>query len=399
MIKKLEQQCLVLFLFAVPALIHGGSFFSSRGLGIPISAADARSAGMAGLTTAQSDPFSVSGVNPASLVAVRSTLLSLHFYSENNRFQTPPGNATTGYTNFHGFLFALPLKNGLGVALQLRPLTRMDYKISYRNGIDGQYYTKSVESRGGVNAVSFSAFWRFVPFAAVGISGNYLFGLNTEKWFVLWDDSLFVGSNDRYSIRNSGTGTTFGIQVSPLPHLLIGATYTPSAKLKAAIDSYYAAASGTRDSQTGYPAVWSAAATVSLGRKAEVGLEYSEQEWDRLMWNEIPVKDMQKQRSIAAGGEFFSLNDPSLPYHQRMAYRIGFSYQPFFSLDVNGKQIREWWATVGLGFPMASGISQIDVAFAYGKRGVLGTNTFSENLFKLLVSITVSERWFTRSRR
>jgi hypothetical protein len=326
-------------------------------------------------------------------------LLSLNFYSENTRFNTPVGRATTGYANFNGFIFALPLKNGLGVALQLRPLTRMDYKISYRNAINGQGYSKTVESRGGINTVSFSAYWRFVPFAAVGVSGNYLFGLNTEKWNIVWDDSLFVQSNDRYSIRHSGTGATFGIQLTPLPRLLIGATYTPSSGLNASMDRYYALTTESNSNRTDYPAIWSTALSMRLGKSATVGLEYTEQDWNRLMWNGQPVQDMQKQRSFSAGSELFSLDDPSLPYLKRMAYRFGFLYQPFFSLDVNGKQIGEWWATLGLGFPMASGISQIDVAFAYGKRGSLGPNTFSENLFKLAVSVSVSERWFTRGRR
>jgi hypothetical protein len=397
--KKLEHSILILSCFILPALVRGGSYFSSRGLGIPIGVTDARSIGMAGLAAAQSDPYSVSGLNPAGLVAVRTTLLSMNFYSENNRFRTPLGSAATGYANFNGFLFALPLKKGLGVALQLRPLTRMDYRISYRNEVNGQGYDKNVESRGGINTVSFSVFWRFVPFAAVGVSGNYLFGLNTEKWNIFWDDSLFTQTNDRYQIRHSGTGATFGIQVSPFSRLLLGAMVTPSSGLSASTDRFYALTTENSTNRTGYPAIWSAAATLSLGKRATAGVEYTEQDWDKLTWDGIPVKDMRRQRCLSAGAELFSLDDPLLPYHQRMAYRLGFSYQPFFSLDVNGKEIREWWATFGLGFPMAAGVSQIDAAFAYGKRGSLGPNTFSENLFKLAVSVSVSERWFARGRR
>jgi hypothetical protein len=400
MFNRIKTSCLILLLTASPAMIRAGSFFSSRGLGIPMAASDARAVGMAGLATAQSDPHSVSGVNPASLVSVRSTLLALHFYSENDGFKTSQGNATTGYANFHGFIFALPLKNGMGIALQLRPLTRMDYKLAYRRELAGQAYTKSVESRGGVNTFSFSAFWRFAPFIAAGVSGNYLFGLNTEKWYVHWDDdSTFVSTSDRFSIRHTGTGTTFGIQIMPAKRLLLGATYTPSAELEAAVDSYYATTSATRDGRTRFPSVWTAGATAVLGRSAVVGIEYSEQPWNRLTWNGAAVPGMENQRSFSAGGEFFSSKDPAAPYLRKMAYRAGFLAQPFFSRDVNGNAISEWWTTLGLGFPMASGISQIDAALAYGQRGSPGTNTFSEKMFKLVVSITVSERWMNRGRR
>ncbi|HEX9934487.1 MAG TPA: hypothetical protein VGB38_04760, partial [bacterium] len=123
-------------------------------------------------------------------------MLVLHFYSENNLLKTNAGQDRSGYSNFDGFLFSIPLKSGIGMAMQLRPLTRAHYSMTSRNTLDGHAYAKSVTGSGGINAVSLSAFWRVARFAALGVSGNYLFGRINEEWKVIWDDSLFTQSND-----------------------------------------------------------------------------------------------------------------------------------------------------------------------------------------------------------
>ncbi len=85
-----------------------------------------------------------------------------------------------------------------------------------------------------------------------------------------------------------------------------------------------------------------------------------------------------------------------MAYTKRIAYRLGFSYQPYFSLDPDGKTITEKWITMGIGFPISRSASQIDIAFAFGKRGSIKTNGLSENLFRLSLSITGGEKWFIR---
>jgi len=395
------------FFMLLHRTLIAGSILSSKGFGIPMISPDARSAGMAGMTLAQSDPYSVSGINPSSFVSVRTTLVSLHLSAENSWIRTGDGNASSGYTNFDGFLFALPLKSGLGLAIQLRPLTRMSYRITSPQQLEGQTYTKSTEGRGGISEISLSAFWGINRFLSIGASGNYIFGKNEEDWKVLWDDqNTFTGSKTLFSARHSGNGWTAGLQLKPISSLILGGSYSPELNIDTQNEhayyeyvneaTKYVLAYDAEKNRTQFPARWGFAAMAILGKTASWGIEYTEQAWNRFSVNRNFVPGTLKTQRIATGGEFFAMANPTAPYLKKMAYRIGFSYQPFFSKDRNGNRIGEWWATVGLGLPMTMGLSQIDAAIALGRRGSLSTNTFSETLFKFVLTVTVGEKWFTR---
>lgn len=395
--KFLDAVFLVSICFPPSTALLASSVLSSRGLGIPMQSFDARSAGMAGLSAAQSNPYSISGSNPAGLVSIRSTVLSLHFRSEISRYQTHENKASTNYSNFDGFIFALPFKSGLGIALQLRPLTRMQYTLSFRNEIDGQSYTKSVEGSGGVNSVSLSAFWGIRQNIAVGITGHYVFGKNSETWKVAWDDGdNFVGTNNNFSMKNSGFGISGGFLLKPVSRLMIGGTFSPKIRMQSTTDLFYVSSLETRSGNVDFPAGWSLGATAFLGKNAIWGLEYEERDWNHFSMERQGFQSFHKVGRIAAGGEFFSSPVPTVSYWRKMAYRIGFSYQPFYSSDILGKNLDEYWGTIGLGLPMQVGMSQIDAAFGVGRRGSLSANAISETLFKFFLSVTVGERWFVR---
>jgi len=204
-----------------------------------------------------------------------------------------------------------------------------------------------------------------------------------------------------YSFTHYGYGLTFGIQVAPIKRLLLGAGYSPEVRLHTTINLQYSGSSSTatRYDDTTYPASWSAGATAFLNTTCMWGLEISGQHWSRLLYGQRPVPSLRNTLSFATGAEFYSLKDPMIPYWKKMAYRVGFVHRPFFSLDSDGGRIQEWWVAWGLGLPMSAGISQIDVSFGYGKRGSIGDNGFSEDLWKGALTVTVGEKWFTKGRR
>jgi hypothetical protein len=225
---------------------------------------------------------------------------------------------------------------------------------------------------------------------SIGLTGNFVFGKNSETWKILWDNSSEISSsNSQYSVRHTGYGWTVGIQMQPLPYLKLGGTVSPSYRIHSATDLYYGFYLDKKDSHFQFPLCWNAAALAALGKNASWGLEYSEQQWNRFSM----IQDLRKSRSIATGGEFYGLKNPMAPYLKKMAYRIGFSYKPFFCPDISGNTINEYWGTLGFGFPLASGISQVDAAFGIGKRGSTKTNAFSEMLYQIGVTVTVGEKW------
>jgi hypothetical protein len=75
---------------------------------------------------------------------------------------------------------------------------------------------------------------------------------------------------------------------------------------------------------------------------------------------------------------------------------LGGSIRQFYMSDADGDPVLEMMGTVGLGFPMIYPASRVDIAFGFGRRGSLSANGFQENCFRINVSATIAEKWFTR---
>lgn len=378
--------------------IHAQSVFSSKGAGSPRFFPNARAMGMGGISYALPSLFSISMSNPATLYTISVTRLSIHYGYDNYRIREGTESAASEYSNFGGFQFAVPLGSGMGVAAGLSPLTRMDYNFVFKENLSGESYEKSVEGQGGLNTLMLSFCWAIRQNLSLGISGHLLFGRLREEWNVVYDRTDFVSSKDIYATTNWGFGFTAGLSFRPLRFLTLGAVFTPTAHLTNRTDSYhtYNVEKQSRDGSLSYPASWGLGTTFHIGEIGLIGVEYAQQDWSTLTINDQHVSGTQKTQRISAGLEIQATKEPFTPYLKRIAYRLGCSYQPYFSKDPDGNGINEYWITAGLGLPLFMNASQIDIAFGLGKRGSLETNGISENLFRITVTVSGGEKWFTR---
>jgi len=388
-----------IFIFQFVQNSNGGTILSSKGAGTPYYFPNARNMGMGNLGIAQCDSFTISRINPAGLYTIKTTRLSLQYFYENNRYKdNENGNATSNYSNFYGFTFVLPLGSGIGLAVGLAPLTRMDYNLAFQETLVGKPYTKSVEGQGGLNTFTFSFYWTLRHNLALGLSGSYIFGKLKEEWKVVYEGEGFTASSDVFSTMNQGYGYTAGIIYRPFKSLLLGAIFSPKVNLNNNTDIHYAFSDSIQNytGSLSFPGYWGIGTSYRTGKIGHIGIEFLQRDWTTLYINNQKAVRTQKTQRISIGYEFSPSRDYTVAYTKRMAYRLGFSYQPYFSLDQDGKTITEKWITMGIGFPISRSASQIDVAFGFGKRGSIKTNGLSENLLRLSLSITGGEKWFIR---
>jgi opacity protein-like surface antigen len=395
--KKPVSVFLLFVLFTVES-VFGGSILSTKGIGTPMGYPGARSLGMGGLSIALSDSITMSLINPASLYRINGTLLSLQYHFENNRYKDPFGSASSSYSNVDGFGFTVPLGSGLGIGLSLAPQTRMDYKLAFDDSLNGESYTKSITGTGGLNTFALSLSWSPFRKLGLGISGQYWFGKLKEQWQVVYDNKDFISSSDIFSTKNNGWSFTIGLIAVPLPQWSIGLVYRPSITLSNTTDTYYVF-EGTVTSESGkigIPGFLGAGTSFEIPQLAVFGVEWMKYQWNRFSINGVHPPEIAANQRISTGVEFLGHRIPNEPLYKRIAYRLGFSYQPYFSKDPNGNTIHEWWTSIGFGIPMSNRSYPIDVAFLYGQRGSLETNGLHENLFRIHMSITVGEKWFVR---
>lgn len=371
---------------------------SSRGLGTPFDLPNARSMGMGGISIALADPITISRTNPAGLLNIKTTRLSIQYFYEKNNYRDEEGSASSQYSNFDGFNFAIPFGSGAGLSLGLAPLTRVSYNLSFREELAGEDYSKSVQGQGGLNAFTLSLTWALRSNLSLGLSGHYIFGKLKESWKVDFDQSGFISSTDIFSTKNWGYGFTAGFTYRPFSPLLLGAVFTPKVDLNNRTETQYIFKSDAESHRgsLSYPTSWGIGSTFNLGKIGILGVEFLQRNWTELAFNGKQNYNTRKTRRISLGCEILPNGNLTAHYLTRVAYRFGFSYQPYFSLDPRANTIKELWATMGLGLPLLMHAAQIDVAIIFGKRGSIDTNGLSENLFRVSVSVTGGERWFIR---
>ena len=229
-----------------------------------------------------------------------------------------------------------------------------------------------------------------------------MFGEMEEKWKVVYDAIDFIPSIDLFSTKNWGFNYTAGIILRPFKKLSLGAIYSPEVNLKNKTNAYYSFFEDTSLSHEGslvYPGSWGVGASLQIKPNLTVGAEFQQKDWTTMAINDQIIEGGYSSTRFSLGGEFLPSKDETAPYWKKIQYRMGFSTQPYFVLDPEGNTITEQWFTIGFGLPLFRHQSQADIALSFGKRGSLDTNGLSENLFRLSLSITGGEKWFTRSFR
>ncbi len=386
------------FCFLIIQSTYGQSILSSKGVGQPFVHPHTRAMGMGGITIAFTNPFTISRINPAGLASLQSTLISIHYFLQINNYRDAEGSASSNYSNLDGFSFAIPFGSGVNFSIGLAPFTRMDYDLSFPKNLANRSYTKSVEGDGGLNTFTFSLCWALRSKFAIGISGHYLFGKFKETWRVEFENTNFISTKDEFIVRNRGIGLTAGLLFRPWSSLTLGAIYTPEIHLNNESETAYVylPEEETDEGSILFPGSWGIGTTFQIGTGGLVGIEYFKRDWTRLSVNDNRVNGVRDINRISVGGEILANRNPEASFIKRMAFRLGFAYQPYFALDPERNTMTEQWITMGLGIPLYMNVAQIDIALGYGRRGTLSDNELTENLFQLSLSVTGGEKWFVR---
>ena len=114
--------------------------------------------------------------------------------------------------------------------------------------------------------------------------------------------------------------------------------------------------------------------------------------------NGIPVSNMTNNFRFGAGIEHTPSSRRLAAYGNKMNYRAGVFYGQL-NFMANNNPVNEYGVAIGLGLPIKSGSSRIDVAFQVGQRGDIALNGLSEKFFKLNFSISANELWFRPENR
>jgi hypothetical protein len=410
--------------------------YSRYGLGDVVPKANIVSRGMGGIAAGYSDYQSINFINPASYANLRSTIFDIGLEADSRTLKSinPPArfSATNAVISYLQLGFPIKMKKAnkkdifLGMNMGLRPLSRINYKITnVASGVEkiGSVY----EGSGGLSQAYFGTAVS-IKHLNIGVNGGYMFGnkdFSTRLSF-LNDTVQFAQSNTETKSNFGGLFLNGGIQYDfkiknkknkNISILRFGAFGNLKQTMKAnsdkVVETVQYDASGLKikidsvfSKQTKGEVIYPA--TIGAGVSYQTLNWLFAADFETTKWQDyrfLGQQDLvQNSWKIRAGTEYYPLKDntPYGKYFNFVKYRFGFYYGPDY-INVNGS-LPEYGFSFGAGFPLKlrksyyeTQTSMLNTAIEFGTRGDKKTN-LRESTLRISVGLSLSDLWFGRQK-
>jgi hypothetical protein len=142
------------------------------------------------------------------------------------------------------------------------------------------------------------------------------------------------------------------------------------------------------------PSLYGGGIMYTYDDKLMIGVDFTYQEYSKALY--YGKRDTLTNRmKISLGAEY--THDPrGRRYIDRMSWRLGAKYNNSYAM-VNGKQAGDFSLTCGIGLPLRTSRTVININFEYGNIGGMMA-TLKENYFKFGLNFSLNETWFIKAK-
>lgn len=380
-----------------------GSPYSAFGIGDLLPTGFGQQEGLSGTGIGMASSYFVNNVNPAALNSIERPVsmifdlgldMSLTRTSGTDQSPFQPDGSLSTFNMW--FRINRLWSSNLGV----QAYSKVGYNIidERYNPSAGGDYSMVYTGKGGVNRIYWGNAWELLPNLSIGANLNLLFGTIEEAQTFVSDNSL-SGFTVKSQNRLLGTSWDAGLQYRiPMgkKELIIGLTYADAVNLSSEKTSQLLAVQDTLDQVE----VWDEA--FRIPKKMGAGLSFKASERLTLAadltiqpWSEGQLNDglqLYDTKALSFGVEFIPFYDKYYSYHQQTLVRAGFRLQDDY-LEVDGRQARQWQASLGLALPFNRFKNHLNVTYTYRNRG---TENLLETKHQIGLNISLRDVWFVR---
>jgi hypothetical protein len=413
---------LMLSLASMLTRAQENSPYSRYGLGDLTPAQNIVNRSMGGIATAYGDYSTVNFTNPASYAELKITTLDigLDYNSRTLRALDPPRKFNSSYLIPSYLQLGLPLskKRNWGMAVGLRPVSRINYELVYRTRLPNIDSVRYQYTGNGGTYQAFTGMAYGTKKLNIGFNFGYMFG-NKEYSSQL----AFINDTISYKTTSSTDTTRFGglflnagiqykIKLSEKTTLKLGAHGNLETKMNAirnltrqtiefsssvgliTVDSIYKG----QDEKGSilYPTTWGAGFMVEHENQWQFGAEIGVANWSSYRYFGIPDK-LADNWTFRLGGQVIP-DFKSENYFKRVAYRLGASFGP--DIYNPGRNVPQSCFSFGFALPVRRNVytnqyTIINTAFEIGTRGNK-ENQIRENIFRFSLGLNLSDIWFNK---
>ncbi len=395
--------------FIAGAQENVSSPYSYYGIGLTNFKGTVENRSMGGLSIF-ADSIHINMQNPAAYGKLKLTNYAVGSSHDRIKLETESASDDAKITSIDYLSLAFPVSDKVGIGLGVLPYTSVGYRI-----LDMEEGSASLlNGRGGMNRVFLSAGWAVTKGLSIGVDANYNFG-NFQNSQSINREELQYGTTDVNRSDIKGFTFNFGANyqrdLSENLRLHVAGTYAPAMDLDSenfrSISTVDFSGGGAvidvreldlSDSQFEFPSKLSIGAGLGEVNKWFVGAEYAsvgsssyEDSFDFRGDN----GEYEDASQFSVGGFYIPQYNSFSSYFERVVYRAGFRYDQT-GLIVNEESINEFGMSFGLGLPVGSNFSNINLGVELGRRGTKDSGLIQENFLRLSIGLSLNDKWFTK---
>lgn len=370
-----------------------------------------RSQAMGGTSIGLRTKNAINSTNPASYSSIDSTSFIFEMGVSGLLSNFRSGN--TQNTSFTGNLdyIALqsPITKWMGLSAGLIPYSYVGYNYNYTDSIkiamaeEYNVYDKAYYGTGGVSQVYLGLSVDIADHLAFGVNGYYMFGNINHYKAVSYSQSELTTTNTvmKANLYIRSFNARFGLQyhetIGDKHKLNIGAIY----EFRSGMNGKFEQTTTGTDTLVvnsnelfEMPSLYGGGVMYTYDNRLMIGADFTYQEYSKALY--YGKRDTLANRiKISLGAEY--THDPrGRRYIDRMSWRIGANYNNSYA-KINGHQAGDFSITCGLGLPLRTSRTIINVNFEYGNAG--GMNAIlKENYFKFGLNFSLNETWFIKAK-
>lgn len=374
--------------------------------------------GMGGLSVAMRDARLINYRNPAAYTAYDS--LSFVFdgglRQRISNWENLNTTQRTEYSSLGYMTMGFPVTKWLKVTAGLVPVSDVGYQIHDLQTTSSVGSVERIyEGEGGVSEFFIGGGVQLSERLSVGANASYVWGDIDLNRLTYFPDSLYYWAAKVSKKRHiSDIKFSYGLQyVQPLSEdwqATAGLTYSNAAELSATeqhlstqlvrsqngaetVNDTIAYNPDNKGTIT-LPTSYGAGIMFEKNDRLRIGVDYRFENWED--YKAFGATDsLQNSNFIGIGAELWPEHNVLSSYFKKMKYRMGLHYSNTY-LQLNNTQLTEVGIGFGVGLPVQSSGSSVNLGIEIGRRGTTDNALVKENYFKFTLGISIFERWFIK---
>ena len=354
---------------------------------------------------------SINSANPASYSSIDSTsfIFEMGVSGLLSNFKSGNSQNTTFTGNLDYIALQSPITKWMGLSAGLIPFSYVGYNYNYTDSLlipfEDEYnvYDKTYYGTGGISQVYLGLSFDIADHLALGINGYYMFGNINHFKAVSYSTSELSTTNTimQSNLFIRSFNTRFGLQyhetIGDKHKFTIGAIYEFCSGMNGTFEQTTTGTDTIKINSSELfemPSLYGGGFTYTYDDRLTFGADFTLQEYSKALY--YGKRDTLANRmKIALGAEYIH-NPRGRDYIDRMAWRLGANYRNSYAI-VNGIQASEFSITCGVGLPLRTSKTVINVNLEYGNIGGMAA-TLKENYIKFGLNFALNETWFIKAK-